>query len=168
MLPPQLHHGVPCGLCRLRLDEIDDRLRRRQVHPAVEEGPLGELPPARLPDPGGEEGPEPLSQHHRGAVAVELGAVLPGVAVAGGEGHRQTPVDDLPPLVQESAQDHLPPGVVRQLPPVQRAEHPVGGGQGLGPRHPEDPDGGDLVSCGDGGNGVHSLLPFFASSIGNR
>ena len=42
---PQLLHGVPCGLCRLRLDEVDDRLRRASGHPAVEEGPLGELPP---------------------------------------------------------------------------------------------------------------------------
>ena len=44
--------------------------------------PTGELPTARLPGSGGKEGPQSLVQHHRGAVAVELRAVLAGVAAA--------------------------------------------------------------------------------------
>ncbi len=34
------------GLRSLRLDEVNDRLRLGQVHPAVQKRPLGELPPA--------------------------------------------------------------------------------------------------------------------------
>ena len=38
-----------------------------------------------LPGTGGKQGTEQFTQHHRRAVAVELGGVLPGVAVAATE-----------------------------------------------------------------------------------
>ena len=81
----QLGGGVFRGGGGLGINEVDDGLRLRQVHPSVEEGPLGEFPRQGLPGSGGEQGGEQGVEHHRGAVAVELGGVLPGVAVSAAE-----------------------------------------------------------------------------------
>ena len=81
----QLSRGVFRSGGGLGIDEIDDSLCLRQIHFAVEEGPLGEFPGLRLPRPGGKQGGKQLPQHHRGAMAVEFGGVLPGVAVSTAE-----------------------------------------------------------------------------------
>ena len=129
------------------------------LHAAVQKGPLGELAPCGLPGPGGKEGAEPLLEHHRGAVAVEFHAVLAGVAVAGGKGDGQNLIHGRAVLVQERAKDHGAAGMGGEGPPVGRAEHRVGDGEGLRTGEAEDADGGDLISRRDSGNGVHSDLP---------
>ena len=78
---------VPLFRCAaaVRIDEIDDGLRLRQVHFAVEEGPLGEFTGLGLPGSGGKEGGEQGVKDHGRAVAVEFGGVLPSVAVSAAE-----------------------------------------------------------------------------------
>ena len=51
----------------------------------MEEGPLGEFTGLRLPGSGGKESGEQGVEDYGRAVAVELGGVLPGVAVAATE-----------------------------------------------------------------------------------
>ena len=65
-------------------------------------------PPCFLPGPGLEEGGQQLPQHHGRAVAVEFGAVLPGVAARPGESDRQPLVDDVSLGVQHLAEDQRP------------------------------------------------------------
>ncbi|CAN4037288.1 putative conserved protein, contains double-stranded beta-helix domain, partial [Dysosmobacter welbionis] len=90
----QLGGGVSGRGGGLRVDQVHHRLRLGQVHPAVQKRPLGELPRLGLPGPGSEEGRQQLPQHHGGAVAVKLCAVLPGVAARPREPHRKAPVND--------------------------------------------------------------------------
>ena len=90
----QLPHSVAGGGGGFGIDEVRHGLRLNEVHPPVEEGPLGELAALGLPGALGEQGVQSLIQHHRRAVAVDLGAVLPGVAVGAGEQHRQSAVYD--------------------------------------------------------------------------
>ena len=59
--------------------------RLRQVHFAVEEGPLGEFTGLGLPGSGGKEGGEQGVEDYGRAVAVEFCRVLPGIAVAATE-----------------------------------------------------------------------------------
>ena len=81
----QLGCGVFCSGGGLGVDEIDDGFRLRQVHFAVEEGPLGEFTGLGLPGSGGKEGGEQGVKDHGRAVAVEFGRVLPGIAVSAAE-----------------------------------------------------------------------------------
>ena len=152
---PQLFHRIVGGLGGLRLNEINHRLRLGQIQTAVQKRPLGELPPARLPRSGGKEGAQPLVQHHRGAVTVEFRAVLAGVAAGAGKADGQHLVNGPAIAVQEGAQDHLPGGLVREGPPVQRAENPVTDGETALPGDTENAHGRESVSGGDSGDGVH-------------
>ena len=144
-------------------DEVDDGLRLGQVQPPVQKGPFRELPRPRLPHrgsgggPGGEEGSQRFPQNHRGAVAVELGGVLPGVAVGTGEADRQPPVDHLPLSVQNLSQHHTP-GLQRPEGPG-RAENPVTHREAVRTGDADDPDGGRGPSSGgNGGDGIHRRL----------
>ena len=78
-----------CGVFRgsggLGIDEIDDGFCLRQVHFAVEEGPLGEFTGLCLPGSGGKESGEQGVEDYGRAVAVEFGRVLPGIAVSAAE-----------------------------------------------------------------------------------
>ena len=81
----QLGCGVFRGSGGLGIDEIDDGFRLRQVHFAVEEGPLGEFTGLGLPGSGGKESGEQGVEDYGRAVAVEFGGVLPSVAVSAAE-----------------------------------------------------------------------------------
>ena len=81
----QLGRGVFRGGGGLGIDEIDDGLRLRQIHFAVEKGPLGEFTGLGLTGSGGKESGEQGVENYGGAVAVEFGGVLPGVAVSAAE-----------------------------------------------------------------------------------
>ena len=81
----QLGCGVFRGSGGLGIDEIDDGFCLRQVHFAVEEGPLGEFTGLGLTGSGGKESGEQGVENYGGAVAVEFGGVLPGVAVSAAE-----------------------------------------------------------------------------------
>ena len=81
----QLGCGVFRGSGGLGIDEIDDGFCLRQVHFAVEEGPLGEFTGLCLPGSGGKESGEQGVEDYGRAVAVEFGRVLPGIAVSAAE-----------------------------------------------------------------------------------
>ena len=155
---PQLGEGVLRGGGALGVDEVHDGLCLGEVQLPVQEGLAGELPRPRLPRPLGEEGLEPQPQHDGGAVAVELRAVLPGVAVGGGEEDRQAVVHGLPVRPQEVAPDQGPGGVGGEGTAVPGAEHRLRRGDGGGTGDAQHPDGGDPRPGGDGGNGIHRQL----------
>ena len=81
----QLGCGVFRGSGGLGVDEVDDGFRLRQVHFTVQKGAAGKFSSLGLPGTGGEQGAEQFTQHHRRAVAVEFGGVLPGIAVSAAE-----------------------------------------------------------------------------------
>ena len=158
--PLELGGGVPGGGGGLGVDEVDDGLRLGQVQPAVEKGPLGELPGQSLSGAGGEQGGEELSQHHRGAVAVELGAVLSGKAAGAGEADSQPLVQQAALTVQHLAEDQLPGGLVRKGQGVGGPEDPAAQVKAPRPGHPDDAHAGDAASGGDGGDDVHQISSF--------
>ena len=150
---------------RFSVDEVRHSLCLNEVHPSVEEGLLGELAALGLPGALGEQGVQPLVQHHRGAVAVDLGAVLAGVAVGAGEQHRQSAVYDAPLPVVEIPQHHPPGGLSADGAAVGGGEYDVQDTPGVRAGQTQDADGGGQLRCGDGGNGIghgsHSFWGMF-------
>ena len=106
----------------------------------------------------GEEGGKTLLQHDGGAVAVELGGVLPGIAVRAGENHGQALIDGFAVRAQEGSENHGPGGMGGEGAAVPGAEHGVRRGEGRGAGDAQHPDGGDAGPGGNGGNGIHGFL----------
>ncbi len=156
----ELGGGVPGGGGGLGVDEVNDRLRLGQVQPAVQKGPFGELAGQGLSGSGGKQGGEKFPQHHRGAVAVELGAVLSGKAAGAGEADRQPLVQQAALTVQHLAEDQRPGGLVREGERVGGPEDPAAQGKAPRPGHPDDAHAGDAASGGDGGDDVHQISSF--------
>ena len=96
-------------------------------------------------------------EHHRGAVAVELGGVLPGVAVAAAEADGQPLVDDGPRLVQHLTEHHLVGGLAGKGFAVPGAEHPVAEGEAAVAGQSDDADGGGGTAGGNGGDDIHKI-----------
>ena len=136
------------------MDQVRRRLRPGEVQPTVQEGPPGELAGEGLPRPGGKKGLQPQGQSRRGAVALQLGGVLPGVA-AGGPGDGAQAAVDGPALPVVKGAVHQgavgPPGHGAA---VEGGEHLVGGVHGPRPGQAEYADGGGEHGGGDGGDGV--------------
>ena len=128
----ELPRRLPGGLGSLGVDEVHDGLGLGQVQTAVEEGPPGKLPGAGLAGPPGKEGLQGQGVDLGGAVALELGGLLPGVAGSGGGPGAQDLVDLSPLPVVKGAVDQLPGRMIRQRPAVGGGKDPSGGGQGPG------------------------------------
>ena len=156
----ELGGGVAGGGGSLRVDEVNHRLRLRKVHAAVQKSPLGELPGPRLPGTCGKEGGEELPQHHRGAVAVKFGGVLPGVAVRAGEADGKAVVDAASLGVQHVSKGHLPGFLGVEGLAVGGAEHAAAQGKAPVSRDPDDADGGGGGPGGNGGDDVHQISSF--------
>ena len=142
------------GLGGLGVDQVRHGLRLQKVHAAVEKGPAGELAALGLAGSGGKHGGQGRVQHHRASVALQLAAVLAGVAAGAGEQHRQGAVDDLAVPVQ-----HVPQHQAAGLLPghgaaVFRAEHPVQHGAGVRPGQAHHANGRRPRSRGNGGDGI--------------
>ena len=150
----QLSGGVAGGLRRLRIDHVHHGLRLHQIHPAVEKGPLGELAALCLPGSVVQQQLQPLRQHYGGAVAVELGAVLAGVAVGAGEQHAQGAVQHPSLAVQHPAQHHGAGCLLRHGPAVQGEKYSVQHGLRVRAAEPQNADGAGRQRRGDGGNGI--------------
>ena len=150
----QLADGVVGLLGRLGVDQVRHGLRLEQVQLPIEKGPLGKLAGTGLTAAGGKQGAEARVQHDGAAVAVELGAVLSGIAVGRREMDAQHAVDDLPRLVQQLAQHHGARVLLRGGPAVFGAEHRVQRGTGIRAGQAQDTDGAGLSGRGDGGDGV--------------
>ena len=108
----ELPGGVFCVQRGLGVDEVDNGLCLREIHAAVEKGALREFARQRLPCPGSEQRLQPCAQHGRGAVALQLGRVLAGVAVRPAADGAQAEVERLAVRVAEGAVDEL---AVRRL-----------------------------------------------------
>ena len=142
--------GFGCG----GLDDVDDGLGLGEVEHAVQKGALGELARPGLPGPGGEECLERGAQHDGGAVALQLGGVLAGVAVRRAADRAQADVEHVPGGVHEAAVDQLSVPVLGHGPAVGGAEHGLCGGDRPGAGDSDYAYGGDDLARGDGGNGV--------------
>ena len=96
---------------------------------------------------------------------MDLGAVLPGVAVGAGEQHRQSDVYDASLPVVEISQHHPPGGLSADGAAVGGGEYDVQDTPGGRAGQPQDADGGGQLRCGDGGNGIghgsHSFWGMF-------
>lgn len=99
--------------------------------------------PARLPGPGGEERLERGAQHDGGAVALQLGGVLAGVAVRRAADRAQADVEHVPGGVHEAAVDQLSVPVLGHGPAVGGAEHGLCGGDRPGAGDSDYAYGGD-------------------------
>ena len=164
----QLSGGVAGCLGGLRVDDVRHRLRLQQVHPPVEEGPLGELAALGLPRAAVQQQLQPLVEHHRRAVAVDLGAVLAGVAVGAGEQHAQGVVQHPSLAVQHPAIHHGPGRLAGHGPSVGGEEYRVQHRFGVRAAEPQDPDGAGCAGRGDGGNGIrHDGGLLFAHNFTN-
>ena len=150
----QLSGGVAGGLGRLRVDHVHHGLRLHQIHPAVEEGPLGEFAALCLPRPVAQQQLQPLRQHNGRAVTVELGAVLAGVAVGTGEQNAQGAVQYAALAVQQVAQHHGAGGLPGHGPAVQGEKYSVQHGFRVRAAEPQNADGAGRQRRGDGGNGI--------------
>ena len=150
----ELAGGVDGGLGCGGLDDVDDGLGLGEVEPAVQKGALGELARPGLPGPGGEERLERGAQHDGGAVALQFGGVLAGVAVRRAADGAQAEVEHAPGSVHKAAVDELAVPVLGHGPAVGGAEHGLGGGDRPGAGDADDAYGGDDLARGDGGYGV--------------
>ena len=92
----ELSGGVDGGLGCGGLDDVYDGLGLGEVEHAVQEGALGELAGPGLPGPGGKERLERGAQHYGGAVALQLGSILAGVAVRRAADGAQADVEHAP------------------------------------------------------------------------
>ena len=153
----QLGGGVFRGGGGLGVNEVNDGFCLRQIHFAVEEGPLGKFSRQGLPGSGGEQGGEQSVEHHRGTVAVKLGGVLSGVAVTAAEADGQPLVNDGSGLVQHFAEHHFVGGLVGKGLAVPGAEYPVTGSEAAVAGQSDDADGGGGAAGGDSGDQVHKI-----------
>jgi hypothetical protein len=97
---------------------------------------------------------------------VELGGVLPGVAVGGGKADGQSAVNDAALCVQHFAKDHF-----TGLLPGKRCltggpEEPVTAGETPLAGDPDDTDGGGRGTGGNGGNRIHGISSFWFFKYG--
>ena len=81
------------GFC---VDEVDDSLRLCEIHPVVQKSALGKLPGQRLPRACGKQRLQPGAQHGGGAVALQLGGVLAGVARRAAADRAEAQIERLP------------------------------------------------------------------------
>ena len=142
--PAELSRGVFRGLRRLRVDQIDDRLRLHEVHTPVEEGPLCKLSRLCLPRPGGKQGLQPLPQHGGGTVALQFRRILARVAVRGTADRTQAEVDHRALPIPELPVNQQTVRPLRHGCAGQRGKHTSDNFQRLRPAETEhaDPRGG--------------------------
>ncbi len=142
------------------VDQVGHRLGAGQVQLAAQKRPPGELPRLGLPHPGGEQRLQPQRQHGGGAVALQLGGILPGVAM-GGPGYGAQAVIDRHPLpVVERPVHQRPVGPLPHGAAPEWGKHPVHSPDGARPGQAQDPDGAGRQRRGNGGNGiVHGGFP---------
>ena len=150
----ELAGGVAGALPAFGLQQVPHRLGLGQVQLAIEEGTAGKLSRPGLAGPLGEEGVQPQGQDHRGAVAVKLRRVLPGVAERAPAVGTQHPVNGLPAAVQQVAVDQIAGGMIGQTLGAQGFEAILRHLHGLGAGQAQDPDGAGTRRSGNGGNGI--------------
>ena len=149
--PGELAGGLAGGGGALRVDEVDDRLGLGQVQLAVEEGPLGELPPAGPAGPRRHTGPPgpgrgPWGSRGTGARRSPLRCSCGGGAADEG----QAGVDGAAVPVQDGAVEAAGPGPGPGA-PSPGAEGLAGGPDGPGAGGgesptPQDPGGVEMAA----------------------
>ena len=154
--PARRRQGFPAA----GTDHREHRLRLGEVQPSVGEGPAGELSGLGQAGSQGEKQVQARLGGQGSPVAVQLPAFLAGVALRGGEAHRQDLVQDLPLRVDHVSVAHPPgfrPGQGDPTPkgPVQQGGAPVPGEAQHrdAPLPPGGGEGGDHVPGRKGGGG---------------
>ena len=161
----ELPGGVFCVQGCLGVDEVDDGLRLREIHAAVEKGALREFARQRLPCPGSEQRLQPCAQHGRGAVALQLGRVLAGVAVRSAADGAQAEVERLAVGVAKSAVDELAVRRFGHGAAVGRAKHAVDDGERPVAGQAQDANRGQDIAGRDGGDRIrHEITPLCRSA----
>ena len=120
---------------------------------SVQKGAAGEFPGQRLARAAGKQRQERRAQHHGGAMALQLGGILSGIAVRGAGNRTKADVQHLVVFIQKRAVDQLAVAVIGNTLPVRRAEHRVHERDGLGPGYAHDADGAHRARRGDSGDG---------------
>ena len=157
--PGELSGGVLRRGGGLGVDYIHDRLGLREVHAAVQEGALRELPGPRLARAEGEEPPERLREHDRRAVALELRRVLARIRARRAAYRAQAAVERPAVRRRQRAVYELPRRVRAHRPPVRRAEQLVHEPERVRPGDAHYAYRGDAPARGYGGYGIsHNLL----------
>ena len=161
----ELPGGVFCVQRGLGVDEVDNGLCLREIHAAVEKGALREFARQRLPCPGSEQRLQPCAQHGRGAVALQLGRVLAGVAVRSAADGAQAEVERLAVGVAKSAVDELAVRRFGHGAAVGRVKHAVDDGERSVAGQAQDANRGQDIAGRDGGDRIrHEITPLCRSA----
>jgi hypothetical protein len=146
-LPPHGAHRRACGRFGAGVDQIGHRLRLRDVHLAVQEGALAELPRPRGAAAELERTAHQQIEHEHSAVAEQLEHILARERRRRGVVHGDSPIDDIALGIEEGGEAGPAWG---GSPPEERA----GDARHVGPGQPHDADGAPPRCARDGRDGV--------------
>ena len=164
LLSAQLAGRILYSLFTLGINEVDNRLRRAQIHPAVQESPFGELARASLSGTEEEKLAQERLQQHGRAMALEFRRVLAGIAARAAADGAQRNIQQFPLRALQFSENKLSVRLPTHCAAAVREEEPVRNRNGLRAGHPHNADRGHLLPGGNGSDCIHHATPFFETS----